>query len=70
MQIVIPPDGGYAWVVVIAAFMSSFAVDGITYSFGKQMSEMSVKLDRRVTEISIIGSIQLGIFYMSGPVTS
>lgn len=32
--IVIPPDGGFGWIVMLASFCCNFIVDGIVFSFG------------------------------------
>lgn len=31
----VPPDGGYGWVIVLAAFMSNLIVDGICNAFSE-----------------------------------
>ena len=33
--VLLPPDGGYGWVVVVACFFMNLFTDGAIYSFGK-----------------------------------
>lgn len=67
MLIVVPPDGGFAWIVVAATFLNSFLVDGIVYSFGILMVKMADTLKVTIAEIALIGSAQVGVFFLSGP---
>lgn len=68
--IALPTDRGYAWVIVFASFMINFVIDGIIYSFGRTMAELSTELNTPITRISVIGSLQQGLFYLMGPITS
>lgn len=66
--VVIPPDGGWGWVVVLAAFTSYFMAEGVICSFGIFMSEMSAAFNCNVSQVSLIGAIMTGSFCLSGNV--
>lgn len=38
---VVPPDGGWGWVVVVASFVCNVLVDGIVYSCGLLLPSIS-----------------------------
>ncbi|VDN03639.1 unnamed protein product, partial [Thelazia callipaeda] len=63
-----PPDGGYGWVIVFAAFMSNFVVDGIANSFGAFMSIYQEYFDAPKALVSLIGSLLIGCYLLIGPV--
>lgn len=67
MLVVVPPDGGFAWVIVAAAFVNNFLIDGIVYSFGLLLAGMADKLRVSLAQVALIGSVQVGVFYLSGP---
>lgn len=62
----IPPDGGYGWVIVFAAFMSNFVVDGIANSFGAFMSIYQDYFDASKALVSLIGSLLIGCYLLIG----
>ncbi|VDP12371.1 unnamed protein product [Onchocerca flexuosa] len=64
----IPPDGGYGWVIVFAAFMSNFVVDGIANSFGAFMSIYQDYFNASKALVSLIGSLLIGCYLLIGPV--
>ena len=64
----VPPDGGFAWFIVVAVFFSNFLLDGIMYTFGAVMPAMTESLHSSSTAASFIGSLQVGTCFMSGPV--
>ncbi|XP_037033589.1 monocarboxylate transporter 9-like isoform X2 [Bradysia coprophila] len=69
VNIVIPPDGGYAWIIVIAAFMCNFALDGIAFSFSVAiLPGLSKALNVHPSKLTVISSAQLGVSYLVGPV--
>lgn len=52
------PDGGlWAWIVVVASFMISFIQDGILFSFGVFLPEMSAYFESGKAEATVINSV-------------
>lgn len=45
-----PPDGGYGWLVVFAAFCVQFIVLGVMNNFGVLFSELLVEFKRSKSE--------------------
>lgn len=62
----VPPDGGYGWVIVFAAFMSNFVVDGIANSFGAFMSIYQDHFKASKALVSLIGSLLIGCYLLIG----
>ncbi|XP_067013386.2 monocarboxylate transporter 14 isoform X2 [Anabrus simplex] len=67
---VVPPDGGWGWVVVAASFFSNLVVDGIIFAFGMYLTVISEALDESKAKIALIGSIMTGFYMMVGPFVS
>ncbi|ESP02002.1 hypothetical protein LOTGIDRAFT_212648 [Lottia gigantea] len=65
-----PPDGGWGWVIVLASFVSNFIVDGICYTFGIFLLEFSQAFDESKSKISLVGSLQAGMYLCAGPIVS
>lgn len=65
-----PSDGGYAWVIVVAAFFVNFLVDGSINSFGKLLTGISNDLDVEQYKVAIVGSLYNGMYYMGSPFAS
>lgn len=66
--VVIPPDGGWGWVVVLAAFTSYFMSEGVICCFGIFLSEMAVTFNCKISQMSLVGAIMTGCFCLSGNV--
>ncbi|XP_025412667.1 monocarboxylate transporter 12-B-like isoform X2 [Sipha flava] len=70
LAIVVPPDGGWGWVVVFAAFYCNVVVDGIIYSFGMLLKDMVDSFHESESKISIVGSLLNGFYLIAGPFVS
>jgi hypothetical protein len=66
LAIVVPPDGGWGWVVVFAAFYCNVVVDGIIYSFGMLLKDMVDSFHESESKISIVGSLLNGFYLIAG----
>lgn len=64
--IFIPPDGGYGWVIVTVAFVANFLIDGVTYTFGIFLSELSAEFKVHPTQVALITSYMGGFYYLTG----
>jgi len=67
-EIVIAPDGGWGWVIVIASFFSNMVVDGTVFSFGvlvdpiKDASGGTIS----ISTIAWVGSLATGFYFLAG----
>lgn len=59
-------DGGWGWMVVFSAFITYVLVDGIKYSFGIILIELLDTFKRSHSETSLILSLQLGGYLITG----
>jgi hypothetical protein len=63
---VVPPDGGWGWVIVAASFFCNLVVDGIIFAFGMFLSDISETFNESKAKVSIIGSLLAGFYLMVG----
>ncbi|XP_028165824.1 monocarboxylate transporter 10 isoform X2 [Ostrinia furnacalis] len=68
--LVVPPDGGWGWVVVVASFMCNFMVDGIIFSGG--MLKNSIRDEFKISEgeVAPVNSLLAGFYLLAGPFIS
>lgn len=69
LAIVVPPDGGWGWVVVFAAFYCNVVVDGIIFSFGMLMGDLVSTFHETESKITIVGSLLNGFYLIAGKIT-
>jgi hypothetical protein len=63
---VVPPDGGWGWVIVAASFFCNLVVDGIIFACGMFLSDISEAFNESKAKVSIIGSLLAGFYLMVG----
>ncbi|KAL3104242.1 hypothetical protein niasHS_002269 [Heterodera schachtii] len=68
-QLPTPPDGGFGWVIVAAAFVCNFVVDGVSNSFGSFMSAYQAAFHTTKAATSVIGSLLIGVYLLAGPLS-
>jgi len=61
-----PPDGGYGWVIVFASFMCNMIVDGIAYTFGVFLNELSIYYGTGRGTTAWVGSLLSGMYLCAG----
>lgn len=61
---VVPPDGGWGWVIVAASFMCNLFVDGIIFSFGVFLNDISDAFAVSKARVALVGSLQSGFYLM------
>ncbi|CAH0757909.1 unnamed protein product [Diatraea saccharalis] len=64
------PDGGWGWVVVMAAFLVSACADGLSFSYGLLQEEFVAYFEADQSKISLIGSLFLATPLLAGPIMS
>lgn len=68
--IVIPPDGGFGWIVMLASFCCNFIVDGIVFSFGSFIEPIQTEFGASKASIALVGSLLSGFYLIFGPFVS
>ncbi|XP_016840676.1 monocarboxylate transporter 14 isoform X2 [Nasonia vitripennis] len=70
VEMVVPPDGGWGWVIVAASFMCNLVVDGIMFSYGELLNALQEDFEVSAARVSLAGSLQTGFYLMAGPFVS
>ncbi len=63
---IVPPDGGWGWVVMMAAFGCNIIVDGIIFSFGPIVSNLSEVLGEPMSVVAWVASLLQGFYLLAG----
>lgn len=61
-SIIIPPDGGWGWVVMCASFCCNLVVDGIVFSFGLFIEPIEKDFQVNKASVALVGSLLSGKF--------
>lgn len=69
-EVVVPPDGGWGWMVVFASFMCNMIVDGIIFSFGSFLIPISEEFNVPKAYVALVGSLMSGFYLIAGPFAS
>lgn len=63
---IVPPDGGWGWVVMMASFLCNIVVDGIIFSFGLVVSNLATSFEVPVSTVSWVASLLAGFYLLAG----
>ncbi|OWA53354.1 putative Monocarboxylate transporter 7 [Hypsibius exemplaris] len=66
-NVLVPPDGGWGWFVVLGCFLMNLIVNGFSYSFGVVFMELLEKYDRTSAEIAWVYSLNCVTCSWLGP---
>jgi len=66
----LPPDGGWGWMVVAASFVANFIVDGVCFSYGVFFPEYLAHFDESTTKTAFVGALIPAMYLGMGPIAS
>ncbi|KAK3925717.1 Monocarboxylate transporter 14 [Frankliniella fusca] len=64
--VLLPPDGGYGWVVVAACFLMSLITDGAIYTIGFYQKSLQEDLAADSAAVALLASLCSGFYYVAG----
>lgn len=70
VMIVIPSDGGFGWIVVLASFWLTFVLEGCVMVFSIYKASLKEELNVSQMHVMTIYSFQMGVFFLAGPLNS
>ncbi|XP_016946509.1 uncharacterized protein LOC108022175 isoform X2 [Drosophila biarmipes] len=66
IYMVIPPDGGFGWVIMVLSFLAQMIIDGLIFTIGILLPFIAKDLDVQMTEVLFVASVQIGCYFTSG----
>lgn len=67
---VIPPDGGFGWVVALAAMLCNLVCDGTLFAFGTMKIHLQNHFQCSDMLILMVGSVPCGVYLLVGPLVA
>lgn len=67
---VIPPDAGFAWVILVVSFIAQAVVDGVVYCVAPIMAALKEDINIKDSQLALITSCQTGFYFCCGPIAS
>lgn len=68
--VVVPPDGGWGWVVMFASFCCNVIVDGIVFSAGSFQKPIAEEFGASKASVALVSSLLSGFYLLAGPFVS
>lgn len=68
--LVVPPDGGWGWVIVAASFMCNLLIDGIIFSGGMISNDIKEEFKISEGQVAPVNSLLAGFYLLAGPFVS
>lgn len=68
--VVVPPDSGWAWVVMVASFLCCTVIDGIVFCSPMIQEELMKQFNVGKTYVAFVSSLLSGCYLMAGPFVS
>ncbi|EDW02174.1 monocarboxylate transporter 10 [Drosophila grimshawi] len=68
--VVVPPDSGWAWVVMVASFLCCTVIDGIVFCSGLIQDELVKEFKVTKFYVTFVTSLLSGCYLMAGPFVS
>ncbi|KAH8415971.1 hypothetical protein KR222_005428 [Zaprionus bogoriensis] len=68
--VVVPPDSGWAWVVMVASFLCCTVIDGIVFCSSAILADVKKDLGSTDTTVAFVSSLLSGCYLMAGPFVS
>ncbi|CAF3316535.1 unnamed protein product [Rotaria socialis] len=65
-----PPDGGFGWVIAIAAMLCNLVCDGTLFAFGTMKVYLQQHFGCSDMVILMVGSVPCGVYLLVGPIVS
>lgn len=69
-QISVPQEGGWGWMVVFASFWCMFILDGVTFTFGSLLTDMTQDLGVTQSLVALINSVAVALYFVAAPLAS
>lgn len=69
-SVVVPPDGGWGWVVMVASFCCNLIVDGIVMGAGSFQEDIAKEFGASNSAVALVCSLLGGFYLIAGPFVS
>ncbi|XP_013190612.2 monocarboxylate transporter 2 [Amyelois transitella] len=69
-QISVPEEGGWGWVVVIAAFCCIMILDGVCFTFGSMIQDIKNDFQTTDSKVAFVNSLAVALYFLLGPLAS